>query len=207
MSHYLGELIFHSTTMEPCIVWEFPSPSIWDEQVMSHYPNQWWPSLTTHMCHTRGVGGCWWWVAGELIFHSTAMEPCILWEFPSPSIWDPDCRDVIIGKLCIVGAQPKGNNGNQILLRSPQVFPNLIIIFRFTDWKCILQISSWTYTMTIWNHSQFQTIMKCFSLESFCFTWVLDVCMLCLHSSIIVMTDCVCIAICTPTKAALTWSW
>ena len=31
------------------------------------------------------------------------MEPCIVWEFPSPPIGDLDCRDVINEKPCIVG--------------------------------------------------------------------------------------------------------
>ena len=44
--------------------------------------------------------------------HSTTMEPCVVWEFPSPPIGDPDCRDVINEKPCIVGAQPTGNYAN-----------------------------------------------------------------------------------------------
>ena len=37
------------------------------------------------------------------------MESCVVWEFPSPSIGDPNCRDVIIKKPCIFGAYPTGN--------------------------------------------------------------------------------------------------
>ena len=28
-------------------------------------------------------------------------------------------------------------------------FPNMIVIFRFIDWKCTLRITSWAYTMTV----------------------------------------------------------
>ena len=44
--------------------------------------------------------------------YSTTMEPCIVWEFPSLPIGDPDCRDVIIEKPCVVRAQPTGNYAN-----------------------------------------------------------------------------------------------
>ena len=42
------------------------------------------------------------------------MEPCVVCEFPSPPIGDPDCRDVIIEKVCVVGAQPTGDYANYI---------------------------------------------------------------------------------------------
>ena len=46
-------------------------------------------------------------------FHnSTTMEPCVVWKFPSPPIGSPDCRDVMIEKPCVVGAQPTGNYAN-----------------------------------------------------------------------------------------------
>ena len=48
----------------------------------------------------------------SIILHSTTMEPCVVWEFPSPPIGDLDCRDVIIQKPCIVGAQSTGNYAN-----------------------------------------------------------------------------------------------
>ena len=38
---------------------------------------------------------------------STTMEPFVVWEFTSPPIGDPDCRDFIIEKPNIVEAQPK----------------------------------------------------------------------------------------------------
>ena len=53
-----------------------------------------------------------------MVFHSTTMEPCVVWEFPSPPTGDLDCRDVIIQKPCIVEAQPTGNYANEIASRS-----------------------------------------------------------------------------------------
>ena len=41
--------------------------------------------------------------------HPTAIEPCVIWLIPSPSIRDPDCRHVIFEKSCIVGAQRAGS--------------------------------------------------------------------------------------------------
>ena len=43
------------------------------------------------------------------IYHDGAVRSL---EFPSPPIGDIDCRDVIIQKPCIVGAQPTGNYAN-----------------------------------------------------------------------------------------------
>ena len=48
----------------------------------------------------------------KFIARSTTMEPCVVWEFPSSPIGDPDCRDVIIEKRCVVGTQPTGNYAN-----------------------------------------------------------------------------------------------
>ena len=47
-----------------------------------------------------------------IINQSTTIEPHVVWESPSPPIEDPDCRDVIIEKPCIVGAQPTCNYTN-----------------------------------------------------------------------------------------------
>ena len=43
------------------------------------------------------------------ITNPSTMEPGVIWEFPSPPIGDLDCRDVIIQKPCIAGAQPAVN--------------------------------------------------------------------------------------------------
>ena len=110
-----------------------------------------WCSTTEHlvygimmMCNHRAPG-----LRGYVDMHSTTMEPCVVWEFPFPPIEDPDCRDVIIEKPCIVGAQPTGNYANYIASRSPRGFPDSIVIFCFRNWKCILQITSWAYTTTV----------------------------------------------------------
>ena len=99
--------------------------------------------------------------------YSTTMEPCVAWEFPSPPIGDPAYRDVTIEKPCVVGAQPTDDYLNYRASRSPRGYPNLIVIFRFRDWECLLHTTSWIYTMTVSIHSRFQTVVKCVHLKVF----------------------------------------
>ena len=80
------------------------------------------------------------------IYHSTTMNPCVVWILLFPPIGEPDCRDVIIRK-------PKEHNPRVICKYmaswSPSGFPRCDCIFLFIDCKCTFQTSYWTNAVTV----------------------------------------------------------
>ena len=84
--------------------------------------------------------------------------------------------------------------------------PDSIVIFRLIDWKGILQIVSWAYTMTVYIDSRFKTVVKCVHLKV-CFFHVGASRGRTLFTFIYPCGHRTSIATFSPRTAALTWSW
>ena len=98
--------------------------------------------------------------------HSTMMEPCVVWEFPSLPIGDSDCCDVIIEKPCIVGAQPTGDYTKIDTVTIASGIP----WFNFHISLCRLKIHTSDNFLDIHNdgiNPFIQSIVKCVHLEVF----------------------------------------
>ena len=80
----------------------------------------------------------------ETIHKNFTMEPCIVWEYLSLPIGEPDCRNIIIEKPCVEGAQHTGNMQIYSITIATGI-PGLDGHISFIDWKYIVQITYWAY--------------------------------------------------------------
>ena len=153
------------------------------------------------------------------------MEPSVVWGLSPLAVGGLDCRDVIVEKPCIAGAQPRVNVLLHIPSQSPWGFPDLFHILLISIEKYFRRLLC-THTMAAWYYSCFQICKLC-SFVSFwspaCMAWVCPhyirlllwshrLCMTAFshchnYICLLVWSHRVCMAAFCPRKAASTCSW
>ena len=68
---------------------------------------------------------------------------------PFPPIGELNCRDVIVEKPSIVGAQPTGKCYKILRHNHRGDLRDLIVIFHFIDGKYTIKMTFWIYTMPV----------------------------------------------------------
>ena len=130
---------------------------------------------------------------------TTTMEPGVVWEFPSPPIGVIDCRDVIIQKPCIVGAQL-----DSVTIATG--LPYSIVIVSQHRVKIHSSDNFLDIRNDCLNPFTLSTAVKCVHLNVFSSRgWLTWSCFV--YIRLPFWRHRTCIATYSPGKTALTWSW